>query len=217
MIGAGHAVDLVILVADKDMQQSLEGLLLRNQALGIRSISTRIFSHPKKDPGVFNEAHLFLRAFLRSAGHCLVMFDHEGCGARAETRDAIENTIEGRLAQNGWQDRSAAIVLDPELEAWVWSDSPHVDSVLGWPCRGKNLRDWLLDRGFLEPGNSKPIRPKEAVEAALRYSRRRRSSALYRELAEKGRFSRCNDASFVKFLSTLRSWFPAGERLETLL
>ena len=215
MIPAGNAIDLVILVADKDMQQSLEGLLQRDKSLGIRSISTRIFSHPKKDPGVFNEAHLFLRAFHKSAGHCLVMLDHEGCGARAGARDAIETTIETRLARNGWQNRSAAIVLDPELEAWVWSDSPHVDSILGWPCGDTNLRDWLIDQGFLEPGSPKPIRPKEAVEAALRYARRRRSSALYRELAEKVRFSHCHDASFVKFLSTLRSWFPAGQRLET--
>ncbi len=215
MIGTGNAIDLVILVADKDMQQSLEGLLQRNQSLGIRSISTQIFSHPKKDPGVFNEGHRFLRAFHKSASYCLVMFDREGCGAGAQTRDAIENTIETLLAQNGWPDRSAAIVFDPELEAWVWSESPHVDSVLGWPCRDRNLRAWLVDQGFLEPGNPKPLRPKKAVQAALRQSRRRRSSALYRELAKKARFSHCKDASFAKFLWTLRSWFPAGQGLET--
>jgi hypothetical protein len=33
------------------------------------------------------------------------------------------------LFTSGWENRAAAVVLDPELEIWVWSDSPEVEAV----------------------------------------------------------------------------------------
>lgn len=32
-------------------------------------------------------------------------------------------------------DRAQAIVLLPELEAWVWRDSRHLEAVMGWKTR----------------------------------------------------------------------------------
>jgi hypothetical protein len=44
----------------------------------------------------------------------------------------MENDLEARLSQSGWPSGCcAAIVIDPELELWVWSRSPHVPAVLG--------------------------------------------------------------------------------------
>jgi hypothetical protein len=101
------------------------------------------------------------------------------------------------------------------LEVWVWSDSSHVDTYLGWREQQPKLRDWLQQSGWLAAGQSKPARPKEAVEAALRKCRKPRSSAIYFELARHVSFQRCADPAFHKLLATLRSWFPAIEESGT--
>lgn len=120
----------------------------------------------------------------------------------------IEQSILKRLSRAGWKKRAAAIVLDPELEAWVWSDSPHVDEALGWAGRDPDLRSWLRDRDLLDPQTPKPVRPKEAVEKAPQVTRKPRSSALYRQLAQDVGLARCVDPSFSKLRKTLRRWFP---------
>ena len=114
------------------------------------------------------------------------------------------------MNQSGWTDNAAVIVIDPELENWVWVDSPHVDDVLGWRGRGPGLWEWLRQKGMLPPDAPKPVRPKEAVEEALRVARKPRSSSLYRNLAEHVTLETCTDPAFQKFRDTIVSWFSAG-------
>ncbi|MBI1764102.1 MAG: hypothetical protein HYR56_21970 [Acidobacteria bacterium] len=204
--------DLIVLVADKDMQLTVQGLLSNHYKLGIRPLyydPQEIYAHPGRDPGCFLKCESFLSGFLNSHSYALVLFDREGCGREHLTRDQIEAQIEARLTQSGWAGRAAAVVLDPELEAWVWSDSPHVDGVLGWEARQPNLRSWLNENGFLGESELKPARPKEALEAALRSAKKPRSSAIYFALTQRVSFARCQDAAFLKFKTQLRSWFPA--------
>ncbi len=100
------------------------------------------------------------------------------------------------------------MAIDPELEAWVWSDSPHVARALCWV--DGDLQQWLAERDLLTPGQSKPSRPKEAVEKVLRRTHTPRSSSIYRQLASHVSFKRCQDTAFVKLLGTLKTWFPEG-------
>lgn len=199
--------DLVLLVADKQMEFSVRGLLDRQRALRIRPISLEIFVHPAKDPGCRRKSHDFLRPFHRQYRHALVMFDREGCGSESQTREELEAEIEQNLAQSGWENRAASVVLDPELEIWVWSDSPEVDRALGWSGRQPNLSGWLQSAGFVTAEGAKPERPKEAMQQALKISRRPRSASIYRDLASKVSVDRCTDAAFIKFKETLQRWF----------
>jgi hypothetical protein len=208
MIPSSGALDLLVLTADKDTAFALEGLLRRPDSLGIRSINKQIFTHPRRDPAVLRQSQDFLRPFLNRASFALVLLDREGCGDEGAARTVLESQVENLLELNGWQGRCAVVVIDPELEAWVWSDSRHVDAVLGWPWQGRDLRTWLLEKQFLQSGQLKPARPKEAVEAALREARRRRSSSIYRDLAGKVGFARCVDPAFLKLVQVLQSWFP---------
>lgn len=109
-----------------------------------------------------------------------------------------------------------AIVIDPELEAWVWSDSPEVDRIIGWSARQSSVRAWLREQGFAFKQNGKPDRPKEALEKALRIVKKQRSSALYGQIAEKVSLSRCTDRSFVKLRQTLQEWFPKSSASASL-
>lgn len=199
--------DLAILVADKNMEATVVGLLTRAQSIGIRQISFDLSVHPEKDPGCLLRSHEFLRLFQKTCSYALVMFDLDGCGQSTATRESLEQDVENRLSKSGWSGRCAAIVLDPELEAWVWSDSPEVDRATGWTGRSPGLRGWLLDNGYLGQEGAKPNPPKEALESALRQVKKPRSSSIYGVLARSVGLGRCTDLAFAKFKSTLQNWF----------
>jgi len=203
--------DLVCLAADENMRQTLESILKRHQSLGIRAIRTQVYKHPGRDPGCYRQSPNFLRNHIDKAEHALVVLDQEGCGAdQSMTREQIERDIEDRLRSNGWPDnRSAAIVIAPELETWVWSDSPHVAELLGWKPQSRELSAWLEQKGYLQPDERKPRRPKEAVEAALRFAKKPRSSSIYKQLAEVASLTGCVDPSFTKLKQTLGAWFSS--------
>ncbi|MEP0762584.1 MAG: hypothetical protein HRF48_07580 [Chloroflexota bacterium] len=200
--------DLIALVADRDMEYTLRGLLSRDRALGTRPITYEVFSHPLRDPGCWTDAPSFLRPYTRQYRYALVMFDHEGSGQESRRAVDLQEELESRLEANGWAGgRARVIVLEPELEIWVWSDSPQVDSCLGWDRRQPDLRTWLRQRNLLGPDAFKPADPKKALEAALREVKRPRSSAIYRQLAEQVSFSRCVDPSFNHLRAILTEWF----------
>jgi hypothetical protein len=205
---AEQPTDLVFLVPCLDLWETMHGLLNRPEALGIRPISYRPFKHTLRDSGAFRGCQEMLRTEVRRARHALVLCDQHGCGREHLSRDELEADMERRLAQNGWEGRSAAVVIDPEAEAWFWSDSPHVAEVLGWSSGHASLRDWLMGMGYLQPGAAKPSQPDEALDKALRIAKKARSSSLFRHLAERVSLERCTDPAFLKLKSVLRAWFP---------
>lgn len=207
MSNAPDQKDLIVLVADKDAELTVKGLLPRHQAFGIRPISKDVYSHPEHDPGCLLRGHEFLRSFIHRYAYAIVMLDREGCGKDAVPGEDLEKEIEERLADAGWKDRSTAIVLDPELEIWVWAESPQVDAILGWEGRQPDLRTWLVTRQFIQEKHTKPQQPKSALEKALREVRQPRSSAIYGQLAKQVSFRHCIDRAFVKFWTTLQHWF----------
>ncbi len=217
--------DLFVLVADHNIEQALIGLFTRPEALGIRSIDANISIHPQHDPGCVTRGVAFLANFSQQYRHGLLMFDREGSGREQKQPREIQQELNREFEDSAWGKRARAIVLDPELEAWVWSDSPHVDNAAGWKNRRPSLRRWLIRQGYLQAGATKPQRPKEALEqagatkpqrpkealeAALYTVRKPRSASLYRQLAEKVSLRGCHDPAFLELKTVLTDWFPAG-------
>lgn len=213
MTASSNRKDLIVLVPGKDEAAAIRGILARRRALGIRSVNAEIQFHPDRDPGCRLRAHEFLRRESGRFEHALVLFDSEGCGAEDQTRHELESEVEQRLSTAGWGDRAAVVVIEPELEAWVWGDTPHVDEALGWKDKRPSLRDWLISEGFLAEDDAKPGRPKEAMEKALRLARKKRSSAVYGQLAKRVSFQRCTDPSFLQLRQILSGWFAEDTRL----
>src|SRR5580692_6462012 len=105
------------------------------------------------------DAHNFLRAESNVFSHAIAICDFEGCGReRRLPREEIEVSIEQRLQANGWEDRAAAIVIAPELEAWVWGDWPALAKEVNWPGGAEALRAWLAERGLVASEQAKPDR-----------------------------------------------------------
>ena len=208
---AAEAKDLFVLAADLDMKNALEGLLARPGPLSIRNVDFDIERHPYRDSGCRTDAVEYLRPFLRGYRHALVVFDHHGCGSR-RSREVIQQDIGNNLKRNGWEDRARAIVIEPELEVWVWAESPDVSRVLGWGSRYRELRRWLAAEGLWPAGHPKPHDPKEAMERAIGHSRSQLSSRIFRELANTVNFDGCKDSAFNELQATLRAWFPREGR-----
>ncbi len=199
--------DLVVLAADGNAQAAIRGLLSRPAALAMRPITYEVFVHPEHDPGCLRRAHTFLRAQRKGFAQALVVFDRHGCGSQEAAAD-LERSVEQSLSATGWDGCCRIVVIDPELDIWVWSDSPHVDRLLGWGDRDPTLRDWLAQEGLLAADASKPTAPKEALERALRLAHRPRSSALYYELARSVSIARCQDRAFLRLRVFFADRFP---------
>jgi len=195
--------DLVALVADNTMKTALENLLQRSPSLGVRPLTSDLYSHPRHDPGVLKESAVFLEPLREQYSNALVMFDREGCGQENRSADELQDIVQSQLDRVGWADHSSVIILDPELEIWVWSDSPHVSRILG-VARPK--LDQLLTQ-YRSPGNLKPSRPKELMEKVLRESHIPRSSSLYADLATFVGIERCTDPAFLQLRRCLTKWF----------
>lgn len=202
--------DLIVLCADKKIQACVEAVLARPQALGIRPISSVVeVMVGKNDPGCFDNAHGYLAPRRAEFEHALVVFDRQWDGAPDMTAVDMEQAVRERLTPV-WKDSCGVVVIDPELEAWVWSDSPHVDDLLGWKDRQPSLREWLQTEGLLEPGKLKPADPKTAVERAVVIGQKRWTAGTCKTLASKVGLARCQDASFTRFKKLLQSWFAQG-------
>jgi hypothetical protein len=201
-------IDLVCLVADKNMEAVVQALLGRPESMGIRAVQGEILVHPRRDPGCFHGAAELLRAYQGSALHALVLMDRAWEGAPENTGEALERILGAALTREFGEGWAEPVVIDPELEAWLFADSPHVEAALGWTRPDQGLRSALRSRQMWPDGAAKPSDPKAAVEFALVEVRRPRSSSIYREIAQKVSVQRCQDRSFLRFRQLLARWFP---------
>ncbi len=197
--------DLIALVADSHQQRTLEVLLAeRRSALRLRPITFDLFVHPESDPGVFRQAHAFLRGFKKSYRYALVMLDVRFPGSPG-SRSEIESKLQSRLDQSNWSGCSAVIAIDPELEAWVWSDSPHVARILGQPM--DMVRKIAKDHDWWSIDTVKPSEPKALLREVLRFTRKPPSAAVFGELAKSVSVTRCADPAFRSLRDLLSAWF----------
>ncbi len=207
--------DCLFLVADKNMEGMLKGFFSRegfHRALGCGRFDFNPredlkVAHGQNDPGLYTKANEFLQPYASSHRHAVVVVDAEWSGSPGE--DAISQRLNEHLANAGWSDdNGCAVVIAPELENWVWQDSPHVCSALGSDKAFAALRAELQVKGFWQPNEVKPDRPKEAVEWVLRQSKKGRSSAIYQQLATRVTARGCTDHAFHTLRDALLRWFP---------
>ena len=126
---------------------------------------------------------------------------------RMNSVEKLESEISDNLKRNGWENRGAVIVFEPECEEWLWVQSNSLAKILGW----KNyieLKKELYNQKFLKKDAIKPGNPKDAFEYLLRLKKIPRSSSIYERIAEKVSLKNCQSKSFAKFQNTLKSWFP---------
>ena len=202
--------DLVVLTADGTMVTVLRAFFSRKRwdlALGCGQFRIRpeadIFHNPlHKDGGVYRNAHELLRPFLATHNHAMVLLDQQ-FGAERPAHE-VRGHISNKLSQNGWADRHEVVVIDPELEVWLWQDNPHLERVLA--VSSGTLRQQLETSGNWPPGQAKPNAPKETLQGLIKSPLK--PKVAYSRIAKVVSLKGCSDPSFGLFIAALRRWFP---------
>ena len=197
--------DLVVLVPDKNTEHAVRGAFRRDKALGIRAIDFEVIVDQGRDGGVRRRGTQILQVERRGFSHALLMFDYEGSGA-ATSREDLEADLDAALLPV-WGTNAKSIVIEPEVDIWMWGAETHLREVIGWRA-ALGIRDWLKARDFGFTADGKPDRPKEALEAIFREAREPRSSAHYEALARRLSLQRCQDEAFIRLRQALIGWFP---------
>jgi hypothetical protein len=197
--------DLFVVVADKSAELVLKGILPRHESLRIRPLEFDIYTHPGRDGGARKNGTDLLAVKRRQYQHGLLLFDFEGSGAEAKTAVLLENELDSKLVCH-WENNAKVIVIEPELDTWIWGVNEIIQNSIGWN-QPANIRDWLRTQGFQFDHAGKPLRPKEAIERALRASRQPMSAALYGEIARQISLEKCTDSAFARLRASLQKWF----------
>jgi hypothetical protein len=198
--------DLILLVPDKNTEYTMRGALSRPEALGIRQIDFQVLVDQGRDGGVRRRGSQVLGVQQARFSHALLVLDYEGCGsdvAPVELEAALDNAL-----SMSWGDRAKAIVIDPEVDVWMWGAETHLRSMVGWRFP-EDIRPWLVSQSFAFSADGKPARPKEALEAAFRRARTPRSSARYEQVAQRISLTRCRDGAFLRLRASVVGWFGA--------
>ena len=204
--------DLILLVPDVAIEKTVCTILQhRQKSLGIRKLSFDRIVHPGRDGGVRKNAHELLRSHPGNYDNAIVIFDYHGCGEEDEkTAPQIEADVMSRLTRTGWNDTNArVVVIEPELESWVWGNSPWVARAVGWQGGDtNNLKAHVEELGFQFNPLGKLEKPKEALEKILYETSIPRSASIYQQIAEKASWRSCKERSFLRLTQFLRERFP---------
>lgn len=206
---------LLVYVADKNMAEAVGGLLSRrgfHHAIGCApfdfdSRQDIKVANGQNDPGLYTRGGELISPFRDDYERAVLIADEEWDGSPGA--DAMRDALRRHLDDAGWVgDTGLPLVVSPEADVWLWSDSPHSATALGW-ASWDDLRPALQDHGFIQVGRQKPERPKEAAEWALATKRLSRAAWRYREVSSKVSIRRCEDDALRVFINQLRTWFPA--------
>lgn len=203
--------ELIILVADGTMAAVLRAFFERqfHHALDCTSFdfnptSDIVYDPLNTDGGVHRRCHDILRRYLNTHRRALVVLDQQFGAERPA--DEVRGDIEQRLSANGWNERAAAVVIDPELEVLLWQDNPNVERALRHT--GPSLRQLLAQDGRWPLDAAKPSAPKEVMQALMRANRAGAPMVVYSQIARAVSTAGCVDPAFRRVRDTLRAWFP---------
>jgi hypothetical protein len=198
--------DLVLLVPDNNTEHTIRGALSRHRALGIRQIDFQILVEQGRDGGVRRRGAQVLNVLRARFSHAAMVMDYDGSGADVSA-DELEAHLDSALS-GAWGNRAKAIVIEPEVDAWMWGAETHLRSTMNWNF-AEGIRPWLESQSF-QFTDGKPVRPKEALEAAFRRAKVPRSSAHYEHVARRISLTNCTDAAFLRLRASIVGWFAVA-------
>ncbi len=206
--------DCIFLLADTNMEAAFKGFLCRDQfhqslqcgAFDFDARQDLVVASGDNDPGLFTRGHELLKPYLQTHTHAILVLDSEWQGSPGA--GVIDTYISANLYQSGWtEDNCKVIVIDPELENWIWQRNNHVARSLGLDSV-VNFSNVIAAEVWPEE-QAKPNHPKETLEAVLRANKIPRSSSIYKKITSRVSVGGCEDQSFQLFRITLQTWFPA--------
>ncbi|MGI2204545.1 methylation-associated defense system protein MAD4 [Shewanella oncorhynchi] len=214
--------DIVFLVADGEMQATVEGFF-ENPAFDARLQCARfefdtkqdLIKHPGKDPGVYQNGHYLLQRFIDSHRYAVVMVDFAfNDNLRTMEYQLFCDTMKVNMRAAGWPDeRFFVMAINPELEVLMWhADTSRIEHIFDYPIdRGAGtLIAWLQAKNLWDAGAPKPADPKAAIDAVRgqNWGRKKTHSQLFKRIAKEVSFRGCADESFNGLLQQVQAWYP---------
>lgn len=216
--------DIVFLVADGEMQATVEGFF-ENPAFDTRLQCARfefdtkqdLIKHPRKDPGVYQDGHNLLKSYVDTHNYAVVMVDF-AFNDNLQTMDYQQfcETIKANMRAAGWPDeRFFVMAINPELEVLMWqADTSRIEPIFDYPREreGISLREWLQRRNLWDADALKPADPKSAINIASSqgWGRKKAHTQLFKRIAKDVSFKGCADESFNGLLQQIQAWYPRG-------
>ncbi len=212
--------DIVFLVADGEMQATVEGFF-ENPAFDQRlecakfEFDTKqdLIKHPRKDPGVYQDGHSLLKSYVATHNYAVVMVDF-AFNDNLQTMDYQQfcDTIKANMIVAGWpEDRFFVMAINPELEVLMWqSNTRKIEPIFDYPGEAGSLKTWLQDRSLWDANKTKPSDPKAAIDTVRNQSwgRKKTHSQLFKRIAREVSFRGCEDESFNGLLQQIQAWYP---------
>jgi hypothetical protein len=211
--------DVIFHLADGHMEKGLKAFFARDNwefVLGCRRFEIDPLSETDffrvggdTDGGIWKHAGNNLRPFRDKYEHAVVILDadfvpHPGA-------DVLHQDISAAMVQSGWSpERFVVVVIQPELEAWLWAPNLNVAQAFGHGDFGR-LRAALEREHLWNPGEAKPHDLKAARDRAAKLGGKRTGGPIF-----KGVFSaisraacvRCEERGFIALRTALQGWFP---------
>lgn len=207
--------DCMFYVADLNMAETFRGFLTRDQfhqSLGCAKFVFDTTIDIRHAGGIADSLHTqagpILRGYQTSYKKLVVAQDCQFDGSPGRVQ--IKKNLTDQLRSVGWiDDDFLVIAIEPELEQWIWQDSSHVEAALNYKSP-PTLRQFLLSQNLWPANSSKPINPKETLEAVAKQNGVRRSGSVYGRISSKVSVKSCADPEFMSLVQRLRTWFPVG-------
>ncbi len=211
--------DIVFHLADRHMEEGLRAFFSRqdwHHVLKCRRFEVDPMSNSdfyrvagETDGGLWKHAHKNLHIFKEQYRHAVIMLDAEFDPQPGP--NVLRADIGKAMLASGWdEDRFGVVVIEPELEAWLWAPNHNVARAFGH-ANFEELRTFLESEGLWDPGAPKPHSLKAARDRAARRGGKRTGGPIFRSVFEHIS-RRALDACVEHGLKTLRmmlgTWFP---------
>lgn len=204
--------DLLVYTADADAQAVIQAILKRHQSLGIHEVDAEVKRHPLRDSGIIQSGAELVRMEKGHYGKVLLMWDYHGSGReRRQTVEQSRAEIQDKLDTYTWKGKSTTVILDPELEEWLWHNLPSIATHLRWSVP---KLEQAIENFILSSGHSRDVifqdYPKELFEFVMRNEAKRTISPRdFEQIAQRASLRDWETSPSFRTLSKiLKTWFP---------
>lgn len=211
--------DVIFHLADEHMEKGLKAFFSRDDwhyAMGCRKAdinpenNTDILRVPGcTDGGIWKNAAENLDPFRDKYARAVIVLDedfepHPG-------PDTLRADITEAMVKSGWdEERFAVVVIQPELEAWLWA--PNVNVALAFGHKDfDQLRGALEKEKLWTPGEPKPHDIKAARDRAAGLGGKKTGGPIFKGVfnaLSKKALDRCVEPGFGVLRTALQTWFP---------
>jgi len=211
--------DVVFHLADGNMEAGFRAFFARDDwhhALGCRRFTIDPDSERdifrkggQTDGGLWKHAHTNLTPFRALYDHAVIILDADfdpHPGAKVLCKDIAKG-----MTSAGWApDSFCVVVIDPELEAWLWAPNQNVALAFGFDSI-EELRTPLEQENLWEAGKPKPGDLKAARDRAAKLGGKKTGGPLFKGVfggISSRALGKCVEPGFKTMRKALQTWFP---------